>query len=321
MRYFGGPGNPARTWCKRSGNCQTRGELTNCHDISSRVWNTDRVKKTQTGLPRVMGRVCALLVAASVCAAGCAPGRAPDRPIWVGDYETGTLSQFADPQQEDFDPSAPQVEGSVVANGHYAGAYRIPPGGRECESVPLSNELQQLTDGDDLWFAWYMRLSPGFPTNSTKYQNLVQWKNSGLGTPPLMMTVRTGTDRFAAEGGFSHPDGNRASSADLGPVVTGQWIAWTWHIVFSTDPHKAEVSVWRDGKQIADGWRPLGGTLYPARAADGSNPNSSDGPFSTWELGYQRDPSIQVDATVYLDSIVAGMTQASVQLPPLAKSP
>src|SRR4029079_14983447 len=46
-------------------------------------------------------------------------------------------------------------------------------------------------------------------------------------------------------------------------VATGRWIDWVVHVVFSSDPTKGTVDVWRDGLRVVSGWRPIGGTLYP----------------------------------------------------------
>ncbi|KAA0023860.1 heparin lyase I family protein [Antrihabitans cavernicola] len=237
--------------------------------------------------------------------------------LWTGTYDSGYLSDFAQIGQNDAGPIRPEVESSIVADGQFAGAYRIPPRGTRSETIAGDVRLRKISEGDDLWFGWRIRIPAGLPTRIPQYQKLVEWQNPSFGDPPLSLTVGQSADVFRAEGGFDNPNGNRHSSVDLGPVAFDRWITWLWHIKFSTNPDIGTVTIWRDGDQLINDWHPTGGTLYPQFAADGSNPNNADGVYVSWKQGYSRDPSILTDNTVYFDSLRAATSRAGAELPPL----
>ncbi|CAM3725545.1 heparin lyase I family protein [Tsukamurella ocularis] len=255
-----------------------------------------------------------LCVATTTVLASCG-GDAP-APLWSGDFETGSLSEFAAPTPGSERQPAPTLESETVAAGRNAVAFTLEGDQMATSLLPGTNKTASLAEGDDLWFSWYLQLDRDFPEAAEDFQILSEWKNSGLGTAPLALVIDpSGT--FKAQGGFGHPDGNRASAADLGTARRGAWIAWTWHVVFSTDPQRARVSIWMDDKEVAKDWRPLGGTLYPATNARGENPNKADGPFSTWRIGYFRPAGVQAKGTVYFDALRVGTSRESVRLPAL----
>ncbi len=215
-------------------------------------------------------------------------------PLWQGDYETDNLSQFQNASWN-YLPAAPVVSTAHVRGGRYAARYTIPAGGSRCETVPL---FRALTKGDDLYFAVSTYLEPGFPVN-TGWQVLTQWKNDGTGSPPLELTVRENSSVFRVDGGYGYPSGPRMSGQDVGPVVTGQWIDWVFHIRFSSDPSVGSVDVWRNGAPVMSGFHPLGGTLYP-------------GLNSYLKNGYYRSGAITTDGHVWEDNVRVGTSYSSV---------
>ncbi len=264
-----------------------------------------------------MRTLTALLVAAAVLAgAGDARTVAAPAPAWFADFGTGLLDEFAPVTATDADPVRPKV---VRPAGRYLAEYRITAGGARSQTVPDLTALQRISDGDELWFAWRMWVPADLPLGSPGFQGFAEWKNPGLGAAPLALLVGHESTDFRAEGGFSHPDGNRLSSANLGPVQRERWITWLWHVRFATDPARGVVDVWRDGVQVVAGWQPAGGTLYPARAADGSDPNRADGTYVTWKLGYFRSPTFTTDTFVWIDAARAGYSRASVELATVAQ--
>ncbi|MCH9718340.1 MAG: polysaccharide lyase, partial [Actinomycetia bacterium] len=218
-------------------------------------------------------------------------------PLWVGDFEDGGFGQFKDTPWNNL-PVAPQAASSPTRAGSFSGAYRITAGGQRSENVPSFRSLQE---GDDLWFSFSTRLKD-VPLNTSDWQVLAQWKNSGEGSPPLQIALENGD--FTISGGWGwpgtdNPSTPKMSGRNLGAAANGQWDDWLIHIRFSSDPSKGTVDVWRNGSQLVSDWRPDGGTLYPDLT-------------SYVKVGYYRSSAINVDSTVFQDQWKIGTTRSSV---------
>jgi hypothetical protein len=222
----------------------------------------------------------------------------PPAALWVGNYNNGDLSQFNSTSWNDV-PMAPTVTSTTAYDGSYAGKYVIPAGGARCENVPL---LRNIQENDDLWFSWTTKLGSDFPLNISNWQVIDQWKNDGIGSPPIELAISNG--QFKVDGGWGWP-GNvdppspKLAAMPLGAAVANVWDRWTFHIKFSSDPTVGYVDVWRNGVQYVSGWHMPGGTKYP-------------GLFSYLKVGYYRDTAISTQGTVYQDAWKAGTTAASV---------
>ncbi|MDN5750555.1 MAG: heparin lyase I family protein, partial [Pseudonocardia sp.] len=200
------------------------------------------------------------------------PGAGAGELLWEADVETGDLSQFTDggdPQQAG--SPEPEIVSDPVRDGETAVAFTIPGGGQRNEVLPGP----EFSEGDERWFGFSTFLQDGFPTDAG-WSLIAQWKNDGTGSPPLELSVEGG--QYALSGGYGHPDGAQTWSEPLADAVTGAWVDWTFHIVFS-DGADALVEVWKDGEAILTGFSPAAGTLYP-------------GLDSYLKLGYYRDTAI-----------------------------
>jgi hypothetical protein len=216
--------------------------------------------------------------------------------LWATGYESGDLSAFDDTPWN-YVPSAPVVTSSGRSGG-YAGAYTIPAGGNRCENVP---KVRHFVEGDDLWFAFSTKLS-NVSLSTGEWQDVAQWKNDGLGSPPLELSVDRGT--FHIGGGYGWPGGtdypqSRLAKKALGAAGNGTWDDWLVHIKFSSDPATGYVEVWRNGTKVLAPWFPPGGTLYPSLA-------------SYLKVGYYRSKAIGQDSTVLHDDWRVGPTRVSV---------
>lgn len=224
------------------------------------------------------------------------PASPPGRLLWRGSFDTGNFSEF---KTSDNQPEAPKLVTSPVVDGHYAGEYVVPSGGHRSESVP---NLGYFHEGDDLWFSWATQLAPGFPVNADTWQVITQWKNDGIGSPPLEIGVNNG--RYQLDGGFGWPGDTsdpkpRFAALSLGPASTGVWVHWLVHVHFSSDPDVGFVSLLRDGVQKVLEWHLPGGTLYPKLP-------------SYLKLGYYRDSSLTTPGAVYQDAWRIGTTRGAV---------
>ena len=220
---------------------------------------------------------------------------APPPMLWSTGYESGFAGFKSTPW--DAVPLAPVIS-SVARSGSSGGAYTIPGGGNRSENVP---DMASFKPGDDLWFSFSARLGNDVPTTG-QWQVFAQWKNDGVGSPPLEMAIESG--QFKIGGGWGWPGTDNPTSPklamkSLGTAVTGTWVDWRIHIVFSADPTKGYVEVWRDGTKVLNPWYPPGGTLYPSLN-------------SYLKVGYYRSTAFTTSGTVYHDDWKVAATAASV---------
>jgi len=248
-----------------------------------------------TSFIAMVGVIAVLLAMFDGSAAAAATGATP---IWVGDYNSGALSQFDSTSWNNV-PNAPTVVSSPVYEGAHAGRYVIPAGGARSENVP---SLRSFGEGDSLYFGWSTMLGSDFPLNIRNWQVITQWKNDGIGSPPLELTVANG--QFVLDGGYGWPGNTtslspRLSSHPIGAAHPNVWDRWTAHIVFSSNASTSSVDLWRNGTRIFTGLHMPGGTLYPRLT-------------SYLKVGYYRDSAIRTPGTVYQDGWKVGTTAASV---------
>lgn len=226
--------------------------------------------------------------------------------LWTGDLETGDLSQFVDGPWNDVGGTRPRVVTSPVRDGRYAvevgitGATSAADGiccGSRDELLP---KFPDLHEGDDLWFGFSTYLAPGFSLYPD-WQLITQFKQDFDGSPPLGLYVEEG--RYKVEGGYGYPAGPLPFTIPLGPVATGTWTDWVWHVKFSSAPDVGYVEVWQDGALVLPHYAPLSGTLYPG---------TGDRAGSYVKTGPYRDPAVTTPETMYLDSWRIGTSRAAV---------
>lgn len=233
----------------------------------------------------------------------------PPGVLWIGDAETGDLSQFEDTPWNTVEAEAPTVveDPAFVRDGRFAIRTAIPGAadideGTRSEVVP---DLGNIRPGDDMWFAFSTLLGDGFPVDQ-QWQVIAQWKNEGEGSPPLSINVEDG--RYLLAGGAGHPDdGVEAFEQGLGPAVPGQWVDWTVHITFSTERSTGTVEIWQNDTLVLPAFTPDSGTLYPS--------DDEDGPRSYVKLGYYRNSDIEPGGEVYFDNWRIGTSRDAVSAP------
>jgi hypothetical protein len=179
----------------------------------------------------------------------------------------------------------------------------MPGGGTRSEVEPA---IPTFKEGDDRWFGFSIYLAPGFPNQVVTWQLLTQWKNDGTGSPPLEVTI--GKGNLWISGGYGHPTGPKSFAVPISAADTGQRIDLAFHIVFSRDPARGSVDVWRDGTQRITGYHPPGGTLYPNSAK--ANPTGSL--IDYWKMGLYRDPAITEPATYVIERARVGTGYGAV---------
>lgn len=227
---------------------------------------------------------------------------APPTAIWSCDYESGVLTDYFIYSDWNWVPTAPTIVTSPVKSGTYAGKYSIPSGGNRCENV-IQNLGDQFFEGDDYWFKWDVQIDSNVPLNTSNWQVIGQFKNDGVGSPPLSLNIANGIWEFG--GGYGWPGTDNPTEPknqvqQVGAAVANTWETFLFHIFFSSDPTRGMVNMWRNGTQVITNWKPIGGTLYP------NHP-------SYLKVGYYRSTSITGSTgSVYFDNIRWGTSREAV---------
>jgi hypothetical protein len=233
---------------------------------------------------------------------------------WEGDAETNDFSAFMDTSEATggVDYMAPQVRSIITAPVGMTGkAYQFQVNGvasngtTRCESRPSA---RTFNEGDNIWIAGRTYLPAGFPVNPGSWQLIMQLKNELSGSPPFELDVQSG--EFQIGGGAGHPSGSNPMAVQhLGNSVTGVVDEWLFNVLFSSDNTVGQFSVWRNGVQQVNGYKPPGGTKYPSQ-------------LSYLKVGIYRDPALSVTgATVVHDDWRVGTTRAAVEITPTPRPP
>ena len=193
---------------------------------------------------------------------------------WNSDFTGSGFGRFDDTPWNNVGADAPVIVSSPVTSGAKAAQFTMPAGGTRTEIVPTTAEF---TEGQERWFRFSFFLPTDFPTQVSSWQVLTQWKNDGEGSPPLEITAGNGNLRLG--GGYGYPGTPQTFSRVIGPATTGKRTDLIIHVVFSRDPSRGSVDVWRDGAQVIASYRPTGGTLYPTTAAGTATSSSY------WKMG------------------------------------
>jgi hypothetical protein len=271
---------------------------------------------------RVLGPAAlALVLLATAC--GTEPDREPERPrpqppadrpglLWVGDLETGDLSQYKDtPWNVTRGGLEPEVvsDPRFVREGRYALKIAIPTGetddkeGACCDPrSEVEPDIGDIREGDDLWFGFSTLLAADFPVDED-WQVVTQWKARADGSPPVSFKVKNG--RYLLSGGEGHPDEEKPFDRELAPAEPGTWSDWVVHIRFATEPRDGFVEVWRNGMQVLERFSPEGGTMYPAD-------KGGESPESYLKTGYYRSEKITRPGVLYYDGWRVGSSREAV---------
>lgn len=234
--------------------------------------------------------------------------------MWVGDLETGDLSQFKKtPWNITRGGQAPEVvdDPDFVREGNYALKVGIPTAetdensdGACCDPrAELEPDIADIRSGDDLWFGFSVKPAPDFPADQD-WQVITQWKQEADGSPAISMTVDDG--KYLLEGGEGHPGDVEPFKRELGPASPGEWTDWVVHIKFSPEAANGFVEVWRNGEQVLSRFSPPSGTMYPGEGGEDAE--------SYLKTGYYRDGDISRPGVLYFDGWRVGTARDAVDL-------
>lgn len=176
------------------------------------------------------------------------------RVVFVGDYQTGNLSQWDTCQGKFINNSCGSRTSvnyslAVVANGVRQGVNAakfvvrdgdVPDfGGGERSEVADSSAGALTQEGDERWYQWSMMMPASFPNPDGGWFIVMQW-HAGSGSPPLAINISNkGTVDIGGDG-VDHP------TRTLGPVRRGQWVDYTLHVKFSPSSGTGFVEGWEN---------------------------------------------------------------------------
>ena len=203
-----------------------------------------------------------MLLIAAIVAGGCgsAPARIAvgSRVVFVGDYDTGDLSQWATLQARDWSQFAGgycTYSACVREDGpdhSTAARYEvrdgdIPPFGGGVRAEVRTGDGPSaggyVLEGDERWYQLSVKFDESFrnPRNSTAGWFIVmQW--FGYGAPAVSLQVSESNELEL--GGDGVP---RSYHRKIAPVKPGVWVEYVLHIKFSKDPKVGFAEAWVDG--------------------------------------------------------------------------
>lgn len=211
---------------------------------------------------------------------------------FVGDFETGDHSQWS--YIEEQTRRRIRVVRRPVREGRYASRHVVHhgdsiSGGARAEVLWGSHKKPTLREGTDLYFGWSSYFPRHFPSPAPRegHSVFLQWKDDGVGQPPLRM----GAERETLA--LSTPAGDLWST----PLRRSVWHDFVARVRFSADARAGRVELWHNGRKVVQGLSVR--TLRPGRP-------------SYLKLGYYRDARIRRTSFVVHDALRVGRSYAAV---------
>ena len=174
----------------------------------------------------------------------------PPPPVWVGDFETGTLDGWRTQV-----PAADRVKvvSSPTRGGDFAARFTLAGDDRVFDRLELS-QLVRSTDeaaGQEWWWAWSTRIPADFQAQQG-FCLFAEWHQTGLpdvpqGPPPIAFTCTDGEFSLIVRGGNEPNLDNQSFS--LPDLADGEWHDFLFHVRWSPDPDGL-VALWIDGEEI-----------------------------------------------------------------------
>ncbi|WP_157647574.1 heparin lyase I family protein [Actinomycetospora chiangmaiensis] len=195
------------------------------------------------------------------------------RTLWSADFRTAGLANFKSTPWNNQGAKSPTLAGGLLN-------FLMPGGGKRSEVEP---DFKSLSEGDEYYFGFSVRLAPDFPVNTSDWQVITQFKNDGTGTPPLELKVQDGKFLIDGDGG--------GFSKEVGAATPGQWTHIVLKVKFSSS--HGTVSAWQDGVQRFADYAPPSGTLYAGKDSyvktgiyrDTSIGQAGKLSFGSWAIG------------------------------------
>ncbi|WP_163997155.1 heparin lyase I family protein [Pyxidicoccus caerfyrddinensis] len=190
----------------------------------------------------------ASIAEARACAAATTPPPTPpptgSSVVWVGDFETGSRSQWSSTQMVSADRLA--LVASPLRQGRYALKATVKQGDDPINASGNRNELVRMTRepvGSEYYYRWSTMFDSTYPSAKT-WQLFAQWHHDGnSGSPPVEFTVYGEEIRL-------NIGGNPGVIVWRTPLVRGQWMDFIFHVKWSPDSSVGFVELYLNGKVV-----------------------------------------------------------------------
>lgn len=234
--------------------------------------------------PRFLPLLSVIAAAAAAAAALTIVTAAHAAPVWVGDFETGDLSQWTFVAHGEYVDVQPELvgEGQLAARIELHNDAVWPNGLQRVELQHLP-EPARTSDGATTWLAWSFYLPEALP--ETPYHAIGYWESNNTWNQSMAFIVRGDDIEFVTR----HP--GHVSQWQADDVVTPRvWHRIAMRVTWSLG--QGSVDVWYDGEQVVDG--------AVARTLSDGNPHFV-------QIGLFREPAqLDVVPVIILDDAVEG---------------
>lgn len=226
----------------------------------------------------------AVIAAAASAAMLATASAASAAPAWVGDFETGDLSQWSFVAHGEYI----DVQSDLVGEGEYAARVELHndavwPNGLQRVELQHLPDAARTSDGATTWFAWSFYLPEALPEEP--YHAIGYWESNNSWNQSMAFIVRGDDIEFVTR----HPGHVSQWQAD-GVVTPGVWHRIAMRISWSLGV--GSVDVWYDGEQVVDG--------AEARTLSDGNPHFV-------QIGLFREPArLEGVPVIVLDDAVEG---------------
>jgi hypothetical protein len=188
-----------------------------------------------------------LLAAALALAAFAAAPPARSAQVWVGDIETGDLSQWSGTL---FGEHITVVQ-SPVLQGSYAAQIQLTndavwQNGLKRVELNHSPGAARTAEGTELYFAWSFYLPETLPTDPS--QQIGYWESDNSYQQMMAFNVMGEHIQFITQ----KPQYKVQWEAD-GKVTAAAWHRIAMRVKWSKDPAQGSIDVWFDGEKVVTG--------------------------------------------------------------------
>lgn len=235
-----------------------------------------------------------LRLAPLALAALALPTPAHAAPVWVGDLETGDLSQWSGQLNGDVDGMTYiNVTGEQVVQGAQAVKIELHndavwPNGLKRVELNHSPGDGRTAEGAVLYFAWSFYLPETLPSDPS--QQIGYWESNQ--SYQQMMAFEISGERMS----FSTRQPSNVIHWDQDGVATaGVWHRVAMRIAWSKDPALGAVDVWFDGEQVV--------TAGAAKTLADDNNHFTQVGLLRGQVEFQDVPTIYIDDAVEGDNL------------------
>jgi len=239
---------------------------------------------------KTLGASCAAFLVAA--ALGTVPSTASAAPDWVGDFESGDLSQWLLSPQVIGNMDDITVTQDVVGEGSYAGRIELAPGtmspsGHSRNEVVYIPDLGAF-DGTERWYSFSLQPEGAF---GDSWHLVWYWEGNPVFQQMMSMFVNGPQIQFrTAIGG--------ETTLWTGAFTPGEWHDFILHVLWSPDPATGFVELYYDGAQVV----PMTNTATMLGAGVGGEMHA----------GIIRDQNLGTTEVIYLDGFRDGATMEDV---------